>query len=64
MMSDLFGEVVRDVIAGADYPANRDNLVLYAQDRGAETVVIEALGRIPDRSYDSADEVVVEVVNV
>ena len=49
---------------GADYPASRDDLVQYAREQDADTVVIAALLEIPDEEYDSPDAVVVELVAV
>jgi hypothetical protein len=63
-VNKAFGELARNIIAGADYPAGRDELVEYAQEEGAEAVVIEALSEIPDRAYDTPDAVVVELVTV
>jgi hypothetical protein len=63
-VSKAFGEVMREAIAGADYPADRAALVNYAHDQGAEMVIIDPLTRIPGREYDSPDAVVIEVVDV
>jgi Protein of unknown function (DUF2795) len=63
-VNKAFGELARNIVAGADYPAGRDELVEYAQEEGAVAVVIEALSEIPDRAYETPDAVVVELVTV
>jgi hypothetical protein len=59
-----FGELARETLTGTDYPASRDDLVQYAREQDADTVVIAALLEIPDEEYDSPDAVVVELVAV
>lgn len=63
-VSKAFGEIARETLRGADYPASRDDLVQYAREQDADTVVIAALLEIPDEEYDSPDAVVVELVAV
>ena len=63
-VSKAFGEIARGTLRGADYPASRDDLVQYAREQDADTVVIAALLEIPDEEYDNPDAVVVELVAV
>ena len=63
-VSKAFGEIARETLIGADYPASRDDLVQYAREQDADTVVIAALLEIPDEEYDSPDAVVVELIAV
>ena len=63
-VSKAFGEIARETLRGADYPASRDDLVQYAREQDADTVVIAALLEIPDEEYDSPDAVVVELIAV
>ena len=63
-VSKAFGEIARETLIGADYPASRDDLVQYAREQDADTVVIAALLEIPDEEYDSPDAVVVEFIAV
>ena len=65
-VSKAFGEIAQrgETLRGADYPASRDDLVQYAREQDADTVVIAALLEIPDEEYDSPEAVVVEVVAV
>jgi hypothetical protein len=63
-VSKAFGEIARETLRGADYPASRDDLVQYAREQDADTAVIAALLEIPDEEYDSPDAVVIELVAV
>lgn len=63
-VSKAFGEIARETLRGADYPASRDDLVQYAREQDADPVVIAALLEIPDEEYDNPDAVVVELVAV
>ena len=63
-VSQAFGEIAKRTLNGANYPAGRDDLMQYAQDQGADTVVIETLSLIPDDEYDSPDAVVIELITV
>ena len=62
-VSKAFGELAQEILKGASYPASRDDLVQYAREQDADTVVIAALLEIPDEEYDSPDAVVVELVD-
>ena len=61
-VSKAFGEIARETLRGADYPASRDDLVAYARDQDAALPVIEALLRIPDQDYDDSDAVIIEII--
>jgi len=61
-VSKAFGEIARETLRGADYPASRDDLVAYARDQDAAFPVIEALLRIPDQDYDDPDAVIIEII--
>ena len=63
-VSKAFGEIARETLRGADYPASRDDLVAYARDQDAALPVIEALLRIPDQDYDDSDAVIIEIIEV
>ena len=63
-VSKAFGEIARSSIASANYPARRAGLLRYAQEQGAEPVVIEALGRIPDQEYGGPDAVIIELIEL
>lgn len=48
---------VQKALGGISYPASRDQLIEHAQGKKASQDVLEALKRIPDRSYDGPNEV-------
>ena len=60
-VSKAFGELTRNYLQQASYPANRDGLVATARDQGADDVVLDTIIVIPDRDYDDADAVIVEI---
>ncbi|GAB2531874.1 DUF2795 domain-containing protein [Nocardia heshunensis] len=39
-------------LRGADYPANRDDLVRLAGKNGADTTILDHLRQLPDREYE------------
>jgi hypothetical protein len=49
---------VRKALQGADFPAERNDLVAYATDRDVDEKTLVALAALPDGTYDSLDEVV------
>jgi hypothetical protein len=44
---------VQKFLGGVDYPATRETLLSHAKDSGADSNVLDALGNIPDKEYDS-----------
>lgn len=44
---------VQKFLGGVDYPAPRETLLSHAKDSGADSNVLDALGNIPDKEYDS-----------
>lgn len=48
---------VHRFLKGADYPADRDDLLTVAADNDAPEDVVEALEALEDTTFDSADEV-------
>lgn len=56
--------MARDAVAGANYPASRDDLVQSARDSGADPAVVDVLTVIPDDQYDSPDAVIIEIIEV
>ncbi len=49
---------VQKYLKGADYPADRDDLLSLAESNDAPEEVIEALEGLDDQTYDGPDEVV------
>lgn len=44
---------VQKFLGEVDYPATRETLLSHAKDSGADSNVLDALGNIPDKEYDS-----------
>jgi hypothetical protein len=44
---------IQKYLGGLDYPASRDDVVETAKGNDAPDDVVDALGRIPDESYDA-----------
>jgi hypothetical protein len=49
---------VQKYLKGAQYPADRDDLLSLAESNDAPEEVIEALEALEDQTYDGPDEVV------
>ncbi len=49
---------VQKYLKGAQYPADRDELLSLAESNDAPVEVIEALEGLEDQTYDGPDEVV------
>ncbi|HEY2277555.1 MAG TPA: DUF2795 domain-containing protein [Streptosporangiaceae bacterium] len=60
-VSKAFGELARNYLQQASYPANRDDLVATARDQGADDIVVDTIIVVPDRDYEDADAVIVEI---
>lgn len=48
---------VAKALQGVGFPADRDSLVTYARTRGANPKTLQALETLPDRTYQSMDQV-------
>ena len=61
-MTDRDDARVRKALQGKDFPAERNDLVAYATDRGEiDDATLTALGALPEGSYASIDDVVASV---
>ncbi|WP_216892550.1 DUF2795 domain-containing protein [Nocardia alni] len=56
-MSQINPIQVRRCLHGADYPADREDLVRVARSNGADAAVISELEQIPDHLYRGPDAV-------
>lgn len=52
---------VQKYLAGVDYPATKQDLLDVASDNDAPQEVIEALGTIDEKEYDSVADVTKEL---
>ena len=48
---------IQKALGGMDYPASKEALVKHAKDKGADDAVLDTLGNLPDREYDSPTDV-------
>jgi uncharacterized protein DUF2795 len=61
-MTDRDDARVRKALQGKDFPAERNDLVAYATDRGEiDDATLTALGALPEGDYASVDDVVAAV---
>jgi hypothetical protein len=44
-------------LGGIDYPVSRQQLCDHAQANGADADLLETLGRLPDQSFNSPNDV-------
>ena len=49
---------VQKFLKGAEYPANREDLLAVAEENDAPEDVVEALEELDDATFDGPDEVV------
>jgi len=49
---------VQKFLKGADYPADRDDLLVVAESNDAPEDVIEALQELDESTFDGPDEVI------
>ncbi len=48
---------VQRFLSGIDYPVSKEDLVNHARDKGADENIIEALEKLPEQTYESANDV-------
>ncbi len=48
---------VQKYLSGIDYPASKQELVRRAEDQGADDNVRQTLERLPEREYNSPNDV-------
>ncbi|MDR7300282.1 DUF2795 domain-containing protein [Haloactinomyces albus] len=56
-MTDSDERRVTKALQGLEFPAEKSDLVAYAEDRGAAEKTLRALESLPDGSYGSSEEV-------
>lgn len=52
---------VQEFLVGLDYPMSRSELVDQARTAGADEATLQALRRLPDRSFDGPDSVSAQI---
>jgi len=50
-------QMVNQVLSTIKYPVSKNNLVQIAQQHGADNQVISVLQRLPDKTFNSPQEV-------
>ncbi|GLZ46380.1 hypothetical protein Acsp06_25650 [Actinomycetospora sp. NBRC 106375] len=61
-MTDRDDLRVRKALQGMAFPADRTQVISWATDRGeGDTQVLTALRALPDRTFSTADDVVISV---
>lgn len=56
-MSQISPIRAQKYLSGIDYPCDRDGLVAGAKKNGADAEVLDALGQLPDRTFDGPNAV-------
>ena len=52
---------IQQYLAGAEYPASREELLQHAEDMGAPQEIIEALEGVADKEYRSPADLMEEL---
>ena len=60
-VSKAFGELARNYLERAPYPAGRDDLVASMREQGADEIVLDTIIMIPSQEYRNPDAVIVEI---
>jgi hypothetical protein len=55
---------VQNALGGIDYPTSREKMVRAAPQHGASQEIVELIGRLPERNYDSPAAVYREVTRI
>ena len=56
-MTDADERRVRKALQGLDFPAGKDTVLAYAQERGATPKTLRAIEALPEGRYDNTDAV-------
>ncbi|BCL27975.1 DUF2795 domain-containing protein [Streptomyces aurantiacus] len=56
-MADISPIDMQKALKGADYPANRDDLVALAKENGADDALVEKLSNTGTEQFDGPNEV-------
>jgi hypothetical protein len=56
-MAEVDVSLVESLLEGMPLPARRDEIVEHAEIEGADDDLLAALRALPDREYETADEV-------
>lgn len=56
-MNDISPIAIQEYLGGIDYPAEKDDVVAHAQEKGAGEKVMNALEQLPDKTYENPSDV-------
>lgn len=56
-MADVNAALLGSLAEGMPLPARRDEIVEYAEIEGADEDILDALRALPDREYESLDDI-------
>ena len=56
-MADVSPADVQHYLRGADYPCSKDDLVEFARNNGADTMVLQTIERLPRDDFDSPADI-------
>ncbi|HTI13217.1 MAG TPA: DUF2795 domain-containing protein [Dictyobacter sp.] len=57
-------EQIKQLVSQVHFPVNRDQIIQVAKDHGANNLVIGLLQRLPDKTYNSPQDVRNELGNL
>lgn len=49
---------IRNFISGLPYPSNREDIIEYARNKGANTGILDVLEKIPDQFYENEPHII------
>jgi hypothetical protein len=50
-------EEIRKALKGIDFPVEKEDLIEYARDNGADPEIVEILQEMPEEEFDSISDV-------
>jgi hypothetical protein len=56
-MPRLLVQEIRKALKGIDFPAEKEDLIEYARDNGADPEIVEMLQGMPEEEFDSMSDV-------
>ncbi len=55
---------IQEILKNTDFPVSRNNIIKQERKRGAIPDILQGLGMLPDREYNSAEDVAEELHRV
>ncbi|MGB9936522.1 MAG: DUF2795 domain-containing protein [Methanobacterium sp.] len=57
-MKGISPEAVYNFLKGTNYPASKNELIMQAKKNNADSDVLNAMETLPDKEYESQDDVI------